>query len=81
MTNEIAQPSDDNLVCPEVGSWTEDKHRVVSLYTTMFSKGMKAKWGKRAYVEFYAGAAYSRIRGTQKIIYGFPAGVLLLRSG
>jgi hypothetical protein len=41
MKNEIAQPSDDNLVCPEVGSWTEDKHRVVSLYTTMFSKGMK----------------------------------------
>jgi hypothetical protein len=74
MRNEIAQPSDDNLVCPEVGSWTEDKHRVVSLYTTMFSKGMKAKWGKRAYVEFYAGAAYSRIRGTQKIILGSPMG-------
>ena len=54
MTNEIAQPSDDNLLCPEVGSWTEDKHRVVSLYTTMFSKGMKAKWGKRAYVQLYA---------------------------
>ena len=33
---------------------------------------MKAKWGKRAYVELYAGAAYSRIRGTQKIILGSP---------
>jgi len=31
---------------------------------------MKAKWGKRAYVELSAGAAYSRIRGTQKIILG-----------
>jgi len=72
MTNEIAQPSDDSLVCPEVGSWTEDKHRVVSLYTTMFSKGMKAKWDKRAYVELYGGAGYSRIRGTQKIILGSP---------
>jgi three-Cys-motif partner protein len=72
MTNEIAQPSDDNKVCPEVGSWTEDKHRVVALYATMFSKGMKAKWDKRAYVELYAGAGYSRIRGTQKMILGSP---------
>ena len=33
---------------------------------------MKTKWGKRAYVELYAGAADSRIRGTQKIILGSP---------
>jgi len=72
MTSETAQPSDDKLPCPEVGSWTEDKHRVVSLYTTMFSKEMKAKWDQRAYVELYAGAGYSRIRGTQKIIVGSP---------
>jgi len=72
MIPAIVQPSDDNLVCPEVGSWTEDKHRVVSLYTSMFSKGMKAKWDNRAYIELYAGAGYSRIRGTQKIIVGSP---------
>jgi hypothetical protein len=29
-------------------------------------------WGRRAYVELDAGAAYSRIRGTQKIILGSP---------
>lgn len=80
MTNKIAPSSDDNLVCPEVGSWTEDKHRVVSLYTTMFSKGMKAKWDKRAYVELYAGAGYSRIRGTQKIILGISTSSLGRRT-
>jgi three-Cys-motif partner protein len=70
--DESTQIQDDGLVCPEVGSWTEDKHRLVSLYTAMFSKGMKAKWHQRIYVELYAGAGYSRIRGTQKIILGSP---------
>ncbi len=63
---------DDGLACPEVGPWTEDKHRLVSLYATMFSKGMKTKWDQRTYVELYAGAGYSRIRGTHKIILGSP---------
>ncbi|MGA7374932.1 MAG: three-Cys-motif partner protein TcmP, partial [Candidatus Sulfotelmatobacter sp.] len=60
------------LALPEVGSWTEEKHRLVSLYATLFSKGMKKKWGKRVYVELHAGAGYSRIRGTQRIILGSP---------
>jgi three-Cys-motif partner protein len=70
--DELLQPSNDKLACPEVGAWTEDKHRLVSLYSTLFSKGMKAKWGKRVYVELYAGAGYSRIRGTRKVILGSP---------
>jgi three-Cys-motif partner protein len=69
---EIAQPPDDGLTCPEVGAWTEDKHRIVSLYATMFSSGMKHKWGQRIYLELHAGAGHSRIRGTQKIILGSP---------
>lgn len=59
-------------MCPEVGSWTVDKHRLVSLYATLFSSGMKDKWDKRVYLELYAGAGYSKIRGTSKIIVGSP---------
>jgi three-Cys-motif partner protein len=66
------QPVIDGLALPEVGSWTEEKHRLVSLYATLFSKGMKKKWGKRVYVELHAGVGYSRIRGTQRIILGSP---------
>jgi three-Cys-motif partner protein len=72
MMDELVPTSNDKLACPEVGAWAEDKHRLVSLYATLFSKGMKAKWGKRVYVELYAGAGYSRIRGTAKIILGSP---------
>jgi three-Cys-motif partner protein len=66
------QPIVDNFVLPEVGSWKEEKHRLVSLYAALFSKGMKKKWGKRIYVELHARAGYSRIRGTQKVILGSP---------
>jgi three-Cys-motif partner protein len=71
MADELL-PIVDSLALPEVGSWTEEKHRLVSLYATLFSKGMKKKWGKRVYVELHAGAGYSRIRGTQKVILGSP---------
>jgi three-Cys-motif partner protein len=70
--DDEARPTDNGRVCPEVGSWTEEKHRLVSLYAALFSSGMKDKWGKRAYVELYAGAGYSRIRGSSRLIFGSP---------
>jgi three-Cys-motif partner protein len=72
ISRNIASADDDDLITPDVGAWAEEKHRLVSLYSTLFSSGMKAKWKKRVYVELYAGAGYSRIRGTSKIILGSP---------
>jgi three-Cys-motif partner protein len=72
--------SDDGLTCPEVGSWTETKHRMVSLYSTLFSSGMKAKWSNRIYVELYAGAGRSKVRGTSKIILGSPLRALTVKD-
>jgi hypothetical protein len=72
--DELIQPLDDKLVCPEVGGWTED----VSLYAKLFSSGMKDKWSKRIYVELYGGAGYSRVRDTSKIILGSPLRALTL---
>ncbi len=71
--------SEDNLVCPDVGGWAEDKHKLVSLYSALFSSGMKSKWGKRVYVELYAGAGYSKIRNTSKVIVGSPLRALALQ--
>ncbi len=72
MTDTAILVSDDGLIAPEVGAWSEDKHRLVSLYSTLFSSAMKDKWNKRIYVELYAGAGHSRIRQTSKIIAGSP---------
>jgi three-Cys-motif partner protein len=72
VTRNDAMARDDGLVAPDVGVWAEDKHRLVSLYSTLFSSSMKAKWSRRIYVELYAGAGFSRIRGTSKFILGSP---------
>lgn len=69
---------DDGLFAPPVGAWAEEKHRHVSLYSTLFSSGMKKKWSNRIYVELYAGAGYSRIRDTSKLILGSPLRALSL---
>jgi three-Cys-motif partner protein len=72
--------SDDNLVCPEVGKWAEEKHGLVSLCGKLFSTGMRDKWEERVYIELYAGAGFSRIRGTSTIIAGSPLRALTLED-
>lgn len=69
---------DDGLLCPEVGPWSETKLDYVSYYAKLFSSGMKRKWGKRVYVDLYAGAGYSKIRNTSRIIMGSPLRALLM---
>src|ERR1700730_5368698 len=71
-SEDRAWTHDDGLAAPDVGPWAEEKHRMVSLYSTLFSSGMKAKWSRRIYVELYAGAGHSRIRDTSKFILGSP---------
>jgi len=70
--------SEDGFIVPEVGAWAEDKHRLVSLYSSLFSSGMKDKWNNRVYLELYAGAGYARIRGSGKLIAGSPLRALHL---
>lgn len=74
-------PEEDGLVAPDVGIWTtEDKHRLVSLYSTLFSSGMKDKWSRRVYVELYAGAGQGRARRTGKLVLGSPLRALTVKD-
>ena len=75
--DEPVNVTDDDLLCPEVGSWAETKHDHVAYYAKLFSSGMKRKWNRRVYVELYAGAGYSRIRDSSRIIMGSPLRALL----
>jgi three-Cys-motif partner protein len=63
---------DDGLLCPEVGSWAEDKYKLVSLYDELFASGVRRKWGSRVYIDLYAGAGYSRVHGTSTVLKGSP---------
>jgi len=63
---------DDGLPTPEVGSWAEEKYRLANLYNRLFSTGMKKKWDCRVYIDLYAGAGRSKIRGTNHILEASP---------
>jgi three-Cys-motif partner protein len=71
---------DDGLPCPEVGSWAEEKHSVVSLYAKLFSTGMKDKWDERVYIELYAGSGFARLKNSTRVIAGSPIQALLLED-
>ena len=70
----------DGLPYNDVGVWTEEKHRLVAYYAAQFSGAMKDKFQKRVYIELYAGAGYSRIRDTDRIIPGSPINALSLKE-
>ena len=70
----------DGLPYNDVGLWTEEKHRLVAYYAAQFSGAMKEKFQKRVYIELYAGAGYSRIRDTDRIIPGSPINALCLKD-
>lgn len=77
---ESLEISEDGLDCSDVGAWTEQKHRYVAIYAMQFSSGMKNKWGTLVYLELYAGAGYSRIRDTGRLILGSPLLALQLKD-
>ncbi|MGH9428116.1 MAG: three-Cys-motif partner protein TcmP [Terriglobia bacterium] len=77
MANTI-RVEDDGLVCPEVGAWAEEKYRLMAMYATVFSTGMKNKWDERIYVDLYAGAGYSRVRETNTVLAASPILALLV---
>jgi three-Cys-motif partner protein len=70
--SEKFRAEDDGLICPEVRSWAETKYRLISLYDELFATGMKDKWDKRVYIDLYAGAGFSRVKGTGVILKGSP---------
>src|ERR1700737_3534834 len=69
----------DGLPYNNVGAGTEAKHRLVAYYAALFSASMKDRWRQRVYIELYAGAGYSRIRDTEKVLAGSPIQALSLK--
>lgn len=64
---------DDGLFAPDVRRWAETKYRLIALYDTLFSTGMKHKWDERVYIDLYAGAGYSHVQGTSIFLKGSPS--------
>ena len=63
---------DDGLLTPTTGSWSLQKYRLLDLYDTLFSTGMKQQWGVRVYIDLFSGPGRARIRNTQRIVETSP---------
>lgn len=59
----------DDLFIPEIGSWGENKYKIIYDYNSLFSKGMKYRWNNRVYIDLYSGCGKAKIRNTNKILY------------
>lgn len=63
---------DDGLITPDVGFWAEKKYRLVQNYASMFAASMKGKWDHLVYVDLFAGAGRSMLRGGNDIVAASP---------
>jgi len=76
----LESPQDDGLPCEDAGAWVEDKHNLVFLYDSLFSRGMKNKWEARVYIDLYSGPGIVRLRDTGKLLWGSPLLALQVRD-
>jgi three-Cys-motif partner protein len=73
MSDQLPTPdADDGLPCSDVGAWAEDKYRLVYLYDTLFSSGMKNKWECRVYLDLFSGPGLASVQSSDKLLWGSP---------
>jgi three-Cys-motif partner protein len=65
--NPIIPVEDDGLYIPEVGSWADEKYKLVGGYCEIFTSGMKNLWDNLIYIDLFAGAGYAKIKNSNKI--------------
>lgn len=66
----------DGLPVRESGVYIDQKHDLLSYYSSMFAMGMRNKWQERVYMEVYAGPGRCLVRETEQEQPGSPLKVL-----
>jgi three-Cys-motif partner protein len=73
MENRTLLGIEDGLVMNEdVGTWSAEKYGAVRIYAQIFTRTMASKWKSLAYLDLYAGAGQSQVKGTGEILLGSP---------
>lgn len=80
MTDLPHPTTDDGLPKIQIGSWAEDKHKLVFLYDSLFSTGMKNRWDCRVYIDLFSGPGLGSVEGTNRLMWGSPILALLVRD-
>lgn len=64
----VIDVEDDGLIIPTVRRWSEEKYNVLGAYANIFTASMRFKWNQLVYLDLFAGAGYSKIRSTNRIV-------------
>lgn len=71
---------DDDKYKPIIGSWAEEKYRLLWCYADLFATSMKSKWDKLTYVDLFSGAGHARIRYSTRVVLGSPLLALMVKD-
>lgn len=71
-SHQLVRTEADGLVTTPIRKWALDKYKLVSLYSHLFSTGMKNKWKIRVYSDLFAGSGFAQLKGTDQIYHGSP---------
>lgn len=70
---ELQPPNDDELITPEVGDWSRDKHYFLWRYLDAFTTTMREKpWEGLYYIDLFSGAGIERLETSQRLGWGSP---------
>src|SRR5690606_15990301 len=73
---ELVRLEDDGLLIDEVGTWSEEKYRLVSAYASIFAASMRKKYDSLVYIDMYAGPGRVQIKRTTRIYASSPINAL-----
>lgn len=73
MPLELPSPlSGDGLPVSEIGPWAEDKYKLLFLYDSLFSTGMKNRWDRRVYIDLFSGPGLASVDRSRRLMWGSP---------
>jgi len=75
---DLKNVGDDGLAIDTVGTWSEEKYRLVSLYAGMFAKSMRGKYGALVYIDMFAGPGRVQIKHTSRFYTSLPINALAI---
>ena len=69
---KISPIEDDGIFASPIKEHSLDKYRAISLFTNIFSTGMKHKWDTRVFIDLFSGPGKSKLKKTGSIYPGSP---------
>lgn len=67
--NPLISIEKDELICPEVGPWSDVKYKLIGKYADIFNSGMKNIIQNRIYIDLFSGAGYAKVKDTDRVIF------------